>query len=100
MKKVKIKTPVQGNTEWKGKGKGKEVLWKRDLELACSKEFWEGKCGINIWEVRKGREVRNKEMQRKREVGNKMQEGKKVHRRKRYKDAWKYAVGGTSSRHA
>ena len=37
-----------------GKGKEKEVRWRRDLERAYSTGFWDGKCGTNMGNTGKG----------------------------------------------
>ena len=60
----------KGNVGWKGstweeRVEGcEEIRWRRDLERACSKGFWERKCEIkrevrgNLKEAREKKEVR------------------------------------------
>ena len=62
---------IQESTGGKGKGKGKEVLWRRNWSGHAQQDFGRGSAE-QTWEVRERREVWDKEMQ----------EGKKVHGRK------------------
>ena len=43
-----VKSTIQESTGGKGKWKGNEVHWRRDLERACSTGFWDGKCETNM----------------------------------------------------
>ena len=42
----------------KGKGKGKEVRWRRDLDRGCSTGFWDGESAGQNGKYRKLKEVR------------------------------------------
>ena len=45
---IEEKFTIQGRTGRKGKGKGKEVRWRRNMERTCSTGFWERGCKTNI----------------------------------------------------
>ena len=69
MEKSTLQVSTGGKGEGKGKKKGKEVRWRRDLEQA-HEDFGRGRTGKNIWEVQDGREVQEeKEVSRKRYIG-------------------------------